>query len=222
MPKKPNQWQHKRSTALIKREKDIAQVAELHLEGLTFREIGLRLGMAVAVAHARYRDAIERYKERAAEAHDARAAAYRAKREFLYREAIAAWRRSQVEQERRRARKRQGPAKAGEGDEPNVVEWTEEEIEVKKLLGDPRFLAEADKQLNALARLDALDAPQKHEITGKDGQPVNLFQLLLQAPRGPAVEIGEDGEEHVIEASSTPLLPGPDGGDGNGEGFEDL
>jgi len=211
MPIKPNQWKHKKSTALIQREKDIAQVAELHLEGLTFREIGARLGMAVARAHARYREAIERYKERAAEAHDARVAAYRAKREFLYREAIAAWRRSQVEQERKRARKRQpdGDGKGG---------FTEEEIEVKKLLGDPRYLAEASKQLDALARLDAFDAPQKHELSGKDGQPINLFQLLLQAPTEPAVEIGEDGEEHVIEASSTPCLP--DGG--NGDGFEDL
>ena len=216
MVKHPNQWKHKLSVARTLRQKDINDVAELHRQGLTHREIAARKGKPMVWAWRRMQEAFAIWREDTAEAAGTRAEQIRAQLDFVYREAVAAWERSKVEQQRKRAKKRTGPKKNEAGDLVEVS--SEEEIELKKRDGDPRHLDVALRSREKLMRLWGLDK-QTHELSG-DGGPVNLFQLLLQAPAEPAVVVGEDGEEHVIEVESVPLLPSGDG-DGECDGFED-
>jgi hypothetical protein len=212
-----DEWKHKRSVASAQRQKDIAEVAELHRQGLTFREIAARRGRAVQWAWRRYHEALAQWREDSTQAVADLTAEINSQLKLVQREAYAAWERSKVDQERRRAKKRAGPPTIGEDGNPikgKLID-TVEETEVRKRDGDPRHLDVALRAVEKRMRLFGLDK-QTHEVGGKDGQPINLFQLLLQAPSEPATVVGEDGEEHVIEVKSLPA-PG-----GNGDGFEDL
>lgn len=44
--------------------------------------------------------------------------------------------------------------------------------------GSPRAIEVGVKLLDHTARINGYAAPQKHELTGKDGQPLTLVQLL--------------------------------------------
>lgn len=175
------QWLHRLSVARAQRAKDNAEVADLHMQGLTFQEIGVRLGRSASWAFNRYRDALAWYRERASEAVERRNAIARARHEHLYREAMAGWRRSVEGQERRRAKTRKG----GKGEQ---IE--EQEIETCKGPGDPRFLEAATKQLLAMERLDGLKPGEE-----TDGAPKDFLQLVLSAQRAIPPVIDEDGEQ---------------------------
>ena len=200
---------HRLAVARALRQKDINTVAELHRQGLTFREIGIRLDRSPVWAWRRMQEAYELWREDSIKATGTRVEQIKAQIDYIYRESVTAWKRSQVERIDERYK-----SKAGGKDDG----CTEEEVELKKRDGDPRYLEVALRSREKLMRLWGLDK-QTHELSGEGG-PVNLFQLLLQAPAEPAVVVGEDGEEHVIEATSVPLLPSGDG-DGECDGFED-
>jgi hypothetical protein len=44
--------------------------------------------------------------------------------------------------------------------------------------GNARSIESARKLLDHAARINGNKAPQKHELTGKDGQPLTLLQVL--------------------------------------------
>ena len=46
--------------------------------------------------------------------------------------------------------------------------------------GHPRAIEIGIKLLDHSAKIHAYAAPQKHELTGKDGQPLTLVQLLKE------------------------------------------
>jgi len=56
--------------------------------------------------------------------------------------------------------------------------------------GNPRSVEAGVKVLNHTAKIQGYAAPQRHELTGKDGKPLTLVQLLEAV--GP---IGEDEDE---------------------------
>ena len=199
-----NEWKHRRALAKVKRQKDIADVAELYRQGLTFREIGARLGKCSAWAHKRKDDALRQWREDANVPMEAKVAEIEARLLAIYREAYAAWKRSQIAAERKRGKKRTG---TGEGD-GKPPDWQEEEIEVKQRDGNPRYLEVALRAQTQLMRLWGLDE-QTHKIVGG---PVNLFQVLLQQRRQPLMWIDEDGQKvfEAVDVSEQPkALPAP-------------
>jgi hypothetical protein len=56
--------------------------------------------------------------------------------------------------------------------------------------GNPRAVEASVKLLRHLALLNGYAAPQRHELTGKDGKPLTVVQLLEAI--GPIGEADED------------------------------
>ncbi len=59
--------------------------------------------------------------------------------------------------------------------------------------GNPRAVEVGIKVLDHTARINGYAAPQRHELTGKDGKPLTLVQLLEAV--GPIQEDGNGAQE---------------------------
>jgi hypothetical protein len=59
--------------------------------------------------------------------------------------------------------------------------------------GNPRAIEVGVKVLNHTAKIQGYAAPQKHELTGKDGKPLTLVQLLEAV--GPIEEEEDEDQE---------------------------
>jgi hypothetical protein len=59
--------------------------------------------------------------------------------------------------------------------------------------GNPRAVEVGLKLLRHEAQIHGYAAPQRHELTGKDGQPLTLVQLIEAI--GPIAEEEEDADE---------------------------
>jgi hypothetical protein len=73
--------------------------------------------------------------------------------------------------------------------------------------GDPRYLSEARSALADLRKLWGLDAPNKHELAGKDGaplHPIEFIEIALSEPQ-PAGDAALGAESNQPEAVAAAL-----------------
>jgi hypothetical protein len=67
--------------------------------------------------------------------------------------------------------------------------------------GNPRAIEAGIKVLGDVGRLNGYAAPQKHELTGKNGKPLTLVQLLEAV--GP---LPEEEEKYSLATTSFPEI----------------
>lgn len=186
--------------AMVKREKNRTRAVELHLQGLTLRQIGKVIGTSHVTAK-RYLDDVR------AEWLEVRIEDWAAAREDIrhrllaaLQEAWTAWERSKLEHESSRSRRKTRPT-TDRGEAASVEE--EVELRKEKRIGNPRFLERIESIVDKLARLDGC-------YKQAETPPLTLLQ---------AVQIVIEGQPAATEDSR--LLPAELNGDGNGQDHED-
>lgn len=129
---------------------------QLHLEGRSQHDIARTLGVSQPAVSKMLRRIEERLLADVAWRVDRQRARHSLRLEFLYGEAVRAWRASQDDGVRRRQRKTDGSSGGGT---VTVAELTSESRH-----GDPRFLDEARRVLSDLRTLWGVDAPERVSI----------------------------------------------------------
>lgn len=180
------------------------QAMQRHLEGDTQSEIARTLGVSQPAVSKILKRLEERLLVDVAWRVDRQRARQSLRLEFIYGEAIKAWRASQADGLRRRQRKTDGPAGVGA--------TTVAELISENRHGDPRFLDEARRVLGDLRALWGVDAPDVVSIDATSrfasmsdaalGEELKRQSALLQrfSPDIPAVI--EQPQEVIDDADS--------------------
>jgi hypothetical protein len=130
------------------------ETVRLHLEGQSQHSIGRTLGISQPAVSKIIRRAEDRLASDVAWRIDRQRARQSLRLEFIYAEAIKAWRASQQDGLRRRQRKTDA---GGHG-------TTIAEVISENRHGDPRFLDEARRALGDLRALWGVDAPERISV----------------------------------------------------------
>ena len=163
--------------ALITREIRRTRVAELSVQELTLREIGERLGISHQQAFRDIEHVRSEWQTARLDAFEELRSKERGRLELVIKEAWAAWFRSLRPHNRRRIESE--PNVAGD---PKPTKIIVDQI-IEEPDGDPRYLDTIRRTSESLRRLDGLDIPVPHEISGPGGGPipvVGLIQLVMQ------------------------------------------
>ena len=129
-------------------------VLEQMLEGRSQHEIAVSLGISQPAVCKILQRLETRMLSDAALKIERQRVRHTAQLQFLYREAVAAWKKSQADAVRRRQQKREGRAATG----------SLAEIVSENRHGDPRYLEQARKTLEDLRAVWGLDAPERLSI----------------------------------------------------------
>lgn len=146
------------------READFVRLAELYVRGWTQARMGQELGVSQAQISHDLKELHRRWRENTTLDLDDYKQKELAKLDELEREYWQAWERSQSAQETKRQRK-----KTGEG-------WNEslQEMVSRAQCGDAQYLAGVLKCIEKRSKLLGLDAPDRHEHAGNDGEPIRF------------------------------------------------
>lgn len=136
-----------------------AKVARLYLSGLTYSEIGKKVGVDKGTVCRDMRLLKVYWEKMAAQDIDKHKRGIITKLLHVYDEAMRAWERS-----KRQATKASTKQRTGDND------WKENAAERMKRDGDPRFLKQALAALDQLAKLLGVNAPLKVAPTDPSGE----------------------------------------------------
>lgn len=155
-----------------------ADVAERYLRGQSMRKIGLALGVNVATVHSDIEACRAEWRERRISATDEQIVTELAKLDELERTYWEAWERSLTPRNhtsQRQVNTQGGVTRIGAGVSYAVQTQTVERD------GNPAYLGGVERCIERRCKLLGLDAPERREITGKDGGPVEAAVLDLAA-----------------------------------------
>lgn len=139
-----------------------ADVARLLALGLRHREIGERLGLGRGIIGRDIARLRQEWRELSVESYEAKAEAALEWFGNVHRQALEAWEKSKGTVEKKKAKR------VTEGGE----EKTEVVVETEVSLGDPRYLALANKAAENLTRIIGAEKPIKHSLTDADGNAI--------------------------------------------------
>ena len=158
---------HKAALKRYRRLEKLQHVAELLLKGLTQPEISRQTGISLRTTNRYIQENKRRWLEQNQEDTGELVALVHARQENIFREAMAAWERSQQNKEIRTVEK-------GSGDKGK----DKATLRTEGQDGDMACLNTALKALEAIRELHGLDAPKKTEITGALGI-LNVFEEIV-------------------------------------------
>jgi hypothetical protein len=157
------------------RENDLEIIAKLFIQKRTHEEIAAHLRANRPYRVSRHivsydlGEIMERWRTTALNSVQAWKMEQLARLNVLEREAWDAWERSQKD----RSSKSQSVG-------PDGARHTN--VRLDQSDGDPRFLAVVFQCIEYRCRILGLDAPRRQEITGPDGTPVGIGQIVIELP----------------------------------------
>lgn len=171
----------KRSKA--QREEDLARMAEMLAKGVTERDLAAEFQLSPSTVHRDVATIEERWRSHALQQADLHKGRILAGHDQVIKEAWSEFDRSKGDAEKMvevtemlkdQPAKPDGDVLAAESPYPLVLEVTRRTLTVEGQTGDPRYLTVIENALEAKAKLLGVNAPERHQVTGKDGGPVRL------------------------------------------------
>lgn len=159
------------------RERDRAIVSDLYLQGWNQQEIADKLGIHRNTVGSDIKVLLKEWKKNRNGLVDEFEGKYR----LIYREALAAWKRSLEDAETtiQEMIDNNGGELGGEAlNKGRLKASTRKEGQS----GNPALLAQAQGALKAIREMFGVDAAEKVEHTGKDGGPIQFTEVIVELP----------------------------------------
>ncbi len=143
------------------RERDITLISDMYLKGMRQVDIAVKTGHSQSTVSRYINRAIERWQKDQVHNIDAQRTVELEKINNIELEAWNAWERSKSDKETKSKKQ-------------TSEDRTEVQYRTESLVGDPRFLQQVQWCINKRCELLGLDAPIKTELTGKNGEDLNI------------------------------------------------